>query len=1176
MLHTESTEPAPDVPFPAVADVSPTSTAPLPLPKPQTKEQDRGTGTGLATTIAWLLLVLGFLLGSFPARNSDVWLHLATGRQLVSWQLPFGSEPFASTTEGIIWVNPSWLWDILSYGLFRVAGEAGLLLVKALLVTLLAAVLLRLSRYAVKPMPAALSVGLALLTVATCLPLQPVLVSYLFLSLTVWFLERAWQDAGTDQEARSVPGFKSYLPLLVLFVVWANLDAWFLLGPVVLAIYIVAETIQRHQTAPPARSTPTSQPDAPSLYWVGLVIVPLVLAGAYAWLSLPRRFVVLGIALGVLFCGAYQIMKAEFKIAVLVAVSGCAVCLVNPYQWHVYQLPAALTSDGLGDTLGWDSLLAVPAASPFQAPSIARAWEQRSIAALAYYPLVLASLISFFLNRGQFRWSHLLVWCFLFGLSAYRIQALPFFAIVAGPILALNVQGYLVQQARQASAPVRPTPLRGMVLVVVMFALLVGASWPGWLQGRPYEARGWQVDQDRSMERAARRLDELRTMLSQRDQLGADYRVLNLTPEVGNTLAWYGAAEKGFVDSRGNVFASTTLADYAMVRKALLTQIHDSTAFADPENPWRSVLRQWKVRLLVISENDQVRKGSLLTTLLDDPEWSLLFLEGRTAILGWRDPRDGKLTDLYAGQRVDLDRRAFHPQPSKKAPASGLSRWPRTASWTDLFVGGTPTPSVDREEAAGHLLFFDALRPKWAVRQQAVLDSNFVASLVGRFSGGDAPLAVCAAGCLRLAAVPANRPDQEDITQQSADLANEIQIQMLLQFHVRFDEGPAGPLFLAVRAARRAIQANPEDYQAWQLLGQAYLRLARSTRERLLQKHHPTLARIRHIQAATAFEQALQIKPDYSQAHAGLYRLYSQPQGRFVDLALYHLQKHTVLSRLAGPQPNEADEAFQNRIQQQEKEIVILKKAVEARLDIFNNDSSHTTPLNRINAAMALGLMGKAREVLLNSDYGGFGVTGMMTELEVFQQTGYVREAREFVKPLHLDQIGLGTYKLLQAQIAAALGDYQRFDEEIADFCPDFSQPGWTGKPTSNRRALLVSMLAQLLQEGIAASLQPQSAFSTIGLVLHGFPSKIVIVHKMRTLLHEIHDEADWATLRGVLALESGETERAKVLLGEALQLWESAAKAKSDYGMDFPARPLAQYYLGWIETTAGQALQRK
>src|SRR5207302_3015059 len=92
----------------------------------------------LDRVLVGLALVLAFLLGSFAIRNSDFFLSLAGGRDLLQGKYRFGVDPYAYTTDGIYYVNLSWLFDLGLYGLYQLSGGAGVVIVKALLITVLA------------------------------------------------------------------------------------------------------------------------------------------------------------------------------------------------------------------------------------------------------------------------------------------------------------------------------------------------------------------------------------------------------------------------------------------------------------------------------------------------------------------------------------------------------------------------------------------------------------------------------------------------------------------------------------------------------------------------------------------------------------------------------------------------------------------------------------------------------------------------------------------------------------------------------------------------------------------------------------------------------------------------------------------------------------------------------
>src|SRR5262249_16590607 len=97
-----------------------TETIPLPSPAlneatPRTAHRSRWPEILLAA----LVLAFAFLAASFAARNSALWLHLATGRLLARGEYVFGADPFAYTTKGVYWANHAWLFDLALYAGFQ-------------------------------------------------------------------------------------------------------------------------------------------------------------------------------------------------------------------------------------------------------------------------------------------------------------------------------------------------------------------------------------------------------------------------------------------------------------------------------------------------------------------------------------------------------------------------------------------------------------------------------------------------------------------------------------------------------------------------------------------------------------------------------------------------------------------------------------------------------------------------------------------------------------------------------------------------------------------------------------------------------------------------------------------------------------------------------------------------
>ena len=371
----------------------------------------------------FLVAALAFLLASFPVRNSDVWLHLARGRLLAHGAFPADTDPDLAFVLG---ANQTWIYDLLCYGGYTVLGAAGLVFVKALLAAGIALLSLRLStatdasRLSTGWCVPAVCTSLALVTMGLYLPLQPAMVSYLFLALILTLLR------AEAVRRQAIPLY--YWLLLLLFLLWANVDRWFVLGLAVVA-----------------------------LAWLGEIVDEVRSARAS-----PKRGLTGLVVRGLLF-------------SVL-----AAACLLNPSGRYAFVPAAELMRIGAS---------VQQAISPFEGAYLAKVgW---GAASLAYFLLLGSSLVSFVAALPQWSWRRFLPWLGLALLSSWQARAVPFFAVMAGPVLAWNVGDLLARRFRQDSLPV----LRlAQTLTVMLILILVVCAWPGWLGASPFGPRRWIFD----------------------------------------------------------------------------------------------------------------------------------------------------------------------------------------------------------------------------------------------------------------------------------------------------------------------------------------------------------------------------------------------------------------------------------------------------------------------------------------------------------------------------------------------------------------------------------------------------------------------------------------------------------------------------------------------------------
>jgi tetratricopeptide (TPR) repeat protein len=1003
--------------------------------------------------VAFNILFAG-LLASFPARNSDVWLHLAVGRSVARGEVSPAAD---SGLPPVLWHNPSWLFDLLCYLLYSAFGGGGLVFAKVLIVAGLAVVLLRLSRFARGTYVATFCTALALLAMSTRLLLQPLVVSYLLLALALWFVRPRQTPAAPR------PSVLPPWQLLALFVVWANVDSWFVLG-------------------------------------LGVIIL--------AWL---------GDAVDRVTQRTFSLASASSLLLSIVVLA--AVCLVNPSHVHAFTPPAELArAFGIGSLNAATTPLRVT--SPFERSYYADLGLNP--AGLAYFPLLGLGVLSFILNFRYWSWSRFLPWLALAVLSALQARVIPFFAVIAGPVLACNLQEFgsrWKSNSREGDAERAP----GSIGFVLAALCLLVVAWPGWLQAPPFEPRRWGIDLPPSLERGA-------LATRQRHEAGrlqAQRRGLHLTAPSVHAFAWFCPEDHGLLDEP---LAAEVLGGL------------DSPERRD------DALRRAKVDHVIVYDTDRGRLFAALERLLEQPDqWPLLYLEGDLAVFGWDDPASpARATESPSeGNALDVNRLAFHPTPEMQAPRKRPALEPRARRWWEAFWKPAPRRSIARDEAMLYLLHAEALRRSAPQRRLAAWEGSQLAGLLGAAAGwmGPAPLQDAD---LRVVLF---RPPLPETTTERATLhpLSRVVLQAQQWYALMQDDTPPALLYLAIRAARRALAVDPHDGRAHLILGRSYLRLLHATRERAWGQRVPELVQLRRVQAAAALYRAVALNPTLAQAHLSLGGLY-QEMGYF-DLALRHLTAFQKLSRKAGESLPDDDRqhSFDERLGQ-------LAELVAERESSYAAEAVRMSIVDRAVLAFEKGLAGKALQQLLDSDVSYFGTKGMIMELELLLRTGRVTDLLERISPEQKSALGAPTYHWLRTQALAAAGDYLPAEEE----CAQLASAGLETEPLPPRE--LIALLA-----GQAVLNEQPSGASVANLPLFVFEQTLLPGRALPSA-KRLRQEANSNVFRGLLALEQGDVEEAEVAFRLALALWQDDAAAASGAGMDFKDRPIAEGCLRWLE----------
>lgn len=183
--------------------------------------------TSTRTLLIFIVLVVIFVTALQPITDPDFWWHLKTGEYIVqNHGLPH-TDIFSNTRLGGEWVTHEWLSEVFMYGVFRIAGFAGLIVVFALLVTAsFWVVYIRFRSRVGHPVVAALALVLGAAATTLVWGVRPQIFTLLFASIFLCILDNYYTK-------RSDKAIWWLVPLMIL---WVNLHAGWVSGLALIAL----------------------------------------------------------------------------------------------------------------------------------------------------------------------------------------------------------------------------------------------------------------------------------------------------------------------------------------------------------------------------------------------------------------------------------------------------------------------------------------------------------------------------------------------------------------------------------------------------------------------------------------------------------------------------------------------------------------------------------------------------------------------------------------------------------------------------------------------------------------------------------------------------------------------------------------------------------------------------
>ncbi len=184
---------------------------------------------------AWAVAVCaGIFYFAYVTADPDLWGHIRFGEDTWLAGTLHNTDPYSFTASGMPWINHEWLTELFFYGVYRAAGDGGLLVAKLIIGLAVIGFIGATCRFRLQhPVVFTAVILPGVIAMAPGFMIRPQLFSYLLFSIYLFCIHLYFHRKHT----------RLLYCLPVLMMVWVNLHGGFLIGLVLLGIIVGWQTI---------------------------------------------------------------------------------------------------------------------------------------------------------------------------------------------------------------------------------------------------------------------------------------------------------------------------------------------------------------------------------------------------------------------------------------------------------------------------------------------------------------------------------------------------------------------------------------------------------------------------------------------------------------------------------------------------------------------------------------------------------------------------------------------------------------------------------------------------------------------------------------------------------------------------------------------------------------------